>query len=50
MNISYEIMGIGRFPAIAEVAKFILTLDHGSVDVERVFSVNRNAIRDNMTL
>ena len=46
----FEIKGIGRFAAIAEVAKFILTLDHGPVDVERVFSVNRNAIRDNMTL
>ena len=42
-------MGIGTSPTIAEVAKFILTLGHGPVDVERGISVNRNVMRDNMT-
>ena len=30
---------ISRFPAIAEVSHFILTLSHGQADMERGFSV-----------
>ena len=32
---------------LAEVAKAIFTLSHGQADVERGFSINKKAIKDN---
>ena len=40
---------ISRFPAIAEVSHFILTLSHGQANMERGFSVYKKVGQVNIT-